>query len=183
MDNKLDMSQQRTAPATRVSLILGCIHRDIISRDRDVINLLYPALVRLHLEYCVQFWSPQFGKDADRLERVQRRATKMTKGMENLPCEETLKTRGLFCLQKKRLRRELLTVFQYLKGNYKEDGGSLFTRSHMEKTRVQVAPGDISSQHKKKIFYSKNNHSLEQRGCGRVHITGGFQDAIGQGAR
>ena len=38
-------------------------------------------------------------------------------------------------MEKRRLRGGLITVFQYLKGGYKEDGGSLFTRSHMEKTR------------------------------------------------
>ena len=114
--------------------ILGCIHKGMTSRLRDVIISLY-ALVRPHREYCVQFWSPQFKKDMDRLERVQRRTTKMIKGLENLPYEERLKELGLFSLEKRRLRRDLVTVFRYLKDSYKEDGGSLFTRSHMEKTR------------------------------------------------
>jgi len=50
---------------------------------------------------------------------------------------------------------------------------------------VQVAPGEVSSQYKKDIFYSRSNHSLEQppQGCGRVPFAGGFQDVIEQGAR
>ncbi|PKU28010.1 glycerol kinase [Limosa lapponica baueri] len=57
----------------------------------------------------------------------------MIKGLENLPCEERPKELALLSLEKG--QGDLITVFQYLKGSYKEDRGSLFTRSHMEKTR------------------------------------------------
>ncbi|KAK4811083.1 hypothetical protein QYF61_016369 [Mycteria americana] len=135
VDNKLNTGQQCSSAATKANQMLGCIHRGITSRDRDVIIPLYSALVRLHLEYCVQFWSPQFKKDVDRLERVQRRAMKMIKELENLSYEERLKELSLFSLEKRRLRGDLITVLQYLKDGYKEDGGSLFTRSHIERTR------------------------------------------------
>ena len=57
--------------------VLGMISRTFSNKKSKIIVPLYKALVRPHLDYCIQAWRPHFRKDVDKLERVQRRATRM----------------------------------------------------------------------------------------------------------
>ena len=132
MDGKLDISQQCALAAQKANCILGCIQS---SRARKVILPLCSLLVRPHLEYCMQMWSPQYRRDMELLECIQRRVTKMIPGMEQLSYKDRLRELGLFILKKKRLQGDLIADFQYLKGSYRKEGDRLFSRVCGDRTR------------------------------------------------
>ena len=126
MDANMKVSEQCRIAASKANQVLGMIRRNITYKDKSLIVPLYKAIVRPHLEYCIQAWSPYLRKDIDMLEKIQRRATKLIPGLRDLRYEERLKECGLTTLETRRLRGDQIEVFKIFNGYENIDSNIFF---------------------------------------------------------
>ena len=125
----LKSSRQCIEAEKKAQKVLGYIKRQFTTRKAETILTLYKALVRPHLEYAVQFWSPTQRKDIDRMEKVQARATKLIPSIRHISYERRLTKLNLYSLEKRRIRGQLIEVFKILKGIENIDYRNIFTLS------------------------------------------------------
>ena len=116
LSSSLKCSAQCSSVYRKAGQILGMMGRVICYRSRDVLLRLYKALVRPHLEYCVQAWAPYYDKDKRLLEKIQHRFTRMIPGLASLPYRQRLQELGLWTLEERRNRADLLEVFKIYRG-------------------------------------------------------------------
>ena len=131
----MKVSEQCGIAGSKGNQILGLIRRNIPYKGKKLIIPLYKAIVRPHLEYCIQAWRPYRKKDIDTLERIQRRATKMIPELRDLSYEERLKECGLTTLETRRLRGDQIEVIKILNGYENIDRNMFFSLKKDSRTR------------------------------------------------
>ena len=108
----MKVSEQCGIAASKGNQILGLIMTTIMYKEKQLIVPLYKSIVRPHLEYCIQAWRPYCEKDIDKLEIIQRRATKMIAELRDLSYESHLLQCSLTTPDTTRLRGDQIEVFK-----------------------------------------------------------------------
>ena len=96
--------------------MLGLLKRTVVSRNATILLKMYKTIVRPHVEYCASIWSPFYKKDKDTIERVQHRLTHLFKELRRLPYNDRLSELGLWSLEERRNRVDLVDVFKIITG-------------------------------------------------------------------
>ena len=131
----MKVSEQCGIAASESNKMFGLIRGNITYKNKRLIIPLYKAIVRPHLEYCIQAWRPYRKKDIDTLERIQRRATKLIPKLRDLSYEERLKECGLTNLETRRLRGDQIEVLTILNGYENIDRNMFFSLKKDSRTR------------------------------------------------
>ncbi|CAM5097662.1 unnamed protein product [Natator depressus] len=162
VESSLKTSTQCAAAVKKANGMLGIIKKGIENKTENILLPLYKSMVCPHLEYWVQMWSPHLKKDILALEKVQKRATKMIRGLEWVPYEERLKRLGLFSLEKRRLRGDMIEVYKIMSGVKKVNKEKLYPCSHNIRTRGHQMKlmGSRFKINKSKFFFTQRTINL-----------------------
>ena len=113
-DAELKFSSHISEKVNKANSIMGLVRRTFTHLDKGNFALLFKSLVRPHLEFANQVWSPYLQKHIQEIENVQRRATKLIPGMKDLTYEERLKTLNLPTLKYRRFRGDMIEMYKLL---------------------------------------------------------------------
>ena len=135
IDEELKFRRQAATAVTKANFVLGTIKRSFAGLNKLIFPMLYKTLVRPLLEYGNAIWGPHNREDQKMVERVQRRATKLVDGMQNLTYEERLKILNLPSLQYRRRRGDVILVYQMLHGRLNLCREVFFSEPSLRTTR------------------------------------------------
>jgi len=126
--------------------IIGMIARNISNRDSDSMLILYKTLVRPVVDYCIPVWRPNARKDITKLEKIQKRFTKMIDGCKKLSYEQRLSKLKLTSLEDRHYRADMIQVFKIL-----NDNCDIFTEQFLELSNRAGRKNSL------KLFKRRNN--------------------------
>ena len=145
IDSKLSFESHINEKVNKANSVMGVIRRTFEFLDIKTFKISFTALVRPHVEYANQVWNPHLKKHIDKLENVQRRATKLVPGLSKLTYEEGLRKIGLPTLAYRRIRGDMIETYKILTQKYDPEVSNF----------IKLREDSCTRGHKYKIFKSR----------------------------
>jgi hypothetical protein len=143
VDSKLKFDSHINNIVNKANRLVGLIRRSFNFLDAKNFSLIFKAIVRPTLEYGQVVWSPYQEGLINKIENIQRRATKMLPGLKKLDYEERLKILNLPTLESRRKRGDLIETFKFIKGHY-----------NISTTLLELNTESVTRGHKYKIKHN-----------------------------
>ena len=138
--------------------MLGIVKRNFSYLTVTSFTLLYKAMVRSHIDYCSSVWAPYKKGDIEMLERVQKRATKISSQHRYLSYTDHLKVYKLPTLHYRQIRGNIIEVYKIITGKYE---GAVATK--LERDDVSVTRGNELRLKKFRVRYDLRKYSFTNR--------------------
>ena len=119
VDSQLNFRKHISQKIAKANSMLFIIKNCFKHLDQEMFTLLYKSLVRPHLEYASCVWNPVYKEDIIRIEAIQRKATKLIPELSQLSYAERLRALELPSLYYRRLRTDILFIYNYTHQNIK----------------------------------------------------------------
>ena len=116
INTNLSFATHINTQINKANQALGLVKRTFSYLSEDLFRNVYLTYIRPHLEYCVQAWSPFLQGDIEKLEKFQRRATKLVPSLSELPYEERIEKLQIPTLKERRIRGDMIETFKIIKG-------------------------------------------------------------------
>ncbi len=149
VDDGLNFENHLTTKVKKANSMFGLLRRIFQFMDKDTFKPLYQSMVRVHLDYLSSVWAPYKKKDIEKIEQVQRRATRQIPGLSALSYPERLKSLDIPSLKYRRLRGDMIEVHKIMHEIYDPQAtldlprSTGPTRGHNFKLYQQRASKDI----------------------------------------
>ena len=117
-DSSLNFEAHMSEKINKANSLMGIIRRTFDHMDEQYFSTIFKSLIRPHIEYANQIWSPHLKKHTTYLENVQRRATKLIPGFKDIEYKERLRKLKLPTLAYSRLRGDMIELYKILTEKY-----------------------------------------------------------------
>jgi Reverse transcriptase (RNA-dependent DNA polymerase)/Endonuclease-reverse transcriptase len=134
-DSDLSFKEHIYEKINKAYQMIGIVSRNFKGIDKDSFKLIYKSLIRSQLEYASVIWNPYKKYLVDDLEKVQKRATKLVKGIRKFSYKERLVYLQLPTLKFRRIRGDMIEVYKIVTGKYDNSVTPAIPRSEIVKTR------------------------------------------------